>query len=212
MLWPWSELGLSGPAGAEEIKHAYAKRLEGGPSGGGPGGFQRLHRAYQVARRLARVSGRPADPQIGREEPKNDDTEQPEDSKTDTAALETAAAQEETQEEPTAEAAKPRPIRRPRAGTLRPSWPRECRKQSWRKRRRKRRHPPGCPRSMGSRNAAGGAISVPSGRSTSFSSFCWRRCWSWPSPKAYRGSSFPRVPPPGPRRPGLGWKRPSRWS
>ena len=103
MLWPWSELGLSGPAGAEEIKHAYAKRLKEVHPEEDPEGFQRLHRAYQVARRLARVSGRPADPQIGREEPKNDDTEQPEDSKTDTAALETAAAQEETQEEPTAE-------------------------------------------------------------------------------------------------------------
>lgn len=56
MSWPWSELGLSGPASPEEIKHAYAQRLKDIHPEENPDGFQRLHRAYQVARRLTQTS------------------------------------------------------------------------------------------------------------------------------------------------------------
>lgn len=55
MAWPWNELGLSGPAGPEEIKHAYAQRLKQIHPEEDPEGFQRLHRAYQLARRLSRT-------------------------------------------------------------------------------------------------------------------------------------------------------------
>ena len=55
MSWPWNELGLPGPAGPEAVKHAYAQRLKEVHPEEDPEGFQRLHRAYQVARRLSRT-------------------------------------------------------------------------------------------------------------------------------------------------------------
>lgn len=53
MLWPWSELGLSGPAELEKIKHAYAKQLRELHPEEDPEGFQRLYRAYQAAQQMA---------------------------------------------------------------------------------------------------------------------------------------------------------------
>lgn len=53
MNWPWSELDLPGPAGLSEVRRAYAERLNTTH----PEGFQRLHEAYQQARRLARKGG-----------------------------------------------------------------------------------------------------------------------------------------------------------
>ena len=53
MSWPWSELGLEGPADLETIKHAYAERLKTTHPEEDPEGFQRLHEAYQQARKLA---------------------------------------------------------------------------------------------------------------------------------------------------------------
>ena len=53
MNWPWSELGLEGPADLETIKHAYAERLKTTHPEEDPEGFQRLHEAYQQARKLA---------------------------------------------------------------------------------------------------------------------------------------------------------------
>ena len=58
MSWPWNELGLSGPSDAEAIKHAYAQRLKEVHPEEDPEGFQRLQRAYQTARRIARMTTR----------------------------------------------------------------------------------------------------------------------------------------------------------
>lgn len=68
MVWPWSELGLPGPAGMEEIRHAYAQQLKQVHPEEDPEGFQRLHQAYLAARRLAqtaarRCAGAPAGPE-----------------------------------------------------------------------------------------------------------------------------------------------------
>ena len=54
MSWPWSELGLSGPAALPEIRSAYAQRLKATHPEEDPEGFQRLHTAYQEASRQAR--------------------------------------------------------------------------------------------------------------------------------------------------------------
>lgn len=54
MSWPWSELGLSGPASPREIRHAYAERLKETHPEEDPEGFQRLHAAYEAARRAAK--------------------------------------------------------------------------------------------------------------------------------------------------------------
>lgn len=54
MSWPWSELGLSGPADLPTIRHAYAQRLKTTHPEEDPAGFQRLHNAYQLACQLAR--------------------------------------------------------------------------------------------------------------------------------------------------------------
>lgn len=54
MSWPWSELGLPGPAGLPEIRRAYARRLKATHPEEDPEGFQRLHAAYQEASRQAR--------------------------------------------------------------------------------------------------------------------------------------------------------------
>ena len=57
MNWPWSELGLPGPAGLAAVKHAYAERLKETHPEDDPEGFQRLHRAYLAARRMAARMG-----------------------------------------------------------------------------------------------------------------------------------------------------------
>ena len=58
MYWPWIELGLSGPSDLETVKHAYARRLKEVHPEEDPEGFQRLHRAYTAARRLAALMER----------------------------------------------------------------------------------------------------------------------------------------------------------
>lgn len=62
MSWPWSELGLPGPSDPEAVKRAYAQRLKTAHPEEDPEGFQRLHEAYQLARRLARQQSRGAAP------------------------------------------------------------------------------------------------------------------------------------------------------
>lgn len=59
MSWPWSELGLPGPAELRSIRAAYAERLKTTHPEEDPEGFQRLHAAYQEASRQARRN-RPA--------------------------------------------------------------------------------------------------------------------------------------------------------
>lgn len=54
MSWPWSELGLDGPAPLEEVRRAYAQRVKEVHPEEDPEGFQRLHTAYQEARQAAR--------------------------------------------------------------------------------------------------------------------------------------------------------------
>lgn len=53
MSWPWSELGLDGPATLDEVRHAYAERTKQTHPEEDPEGFQRLHEAYQLARKQA---------------------------------------------------------------------------------------------------------------------------------------------------------------
>lgn len=60
MTWPWSELGLPGPAGLPEIRRAYARRLRTTHPEDDPEGFQRLHAAYREAGRQARHAARPS--------------------------------------------------------------------------------------------------------------------------------------------------------
>lgn len=45
MSWPWSELGLDGPAPLDEVRRAYAKRVKEVHPEEDPEGFQRLHTA-----------------------------------------------------------------------------------------------------------------------------------------------------------------------
>ena len=54
MSWPWSQLGLPGPSGLSEVRHAYAEKLKTTHPEEDPEGFQRLHSAYQLASRIAR--------------------------------------------------------------------------------------------------------------------------------------------------------------
>lgn len=56
--WPWSALGLPGPAELPEIRRAYAEGLKAAHPEEDPEGFQRLHAAYQEASRLARRAAR----------------------------------------------------------------------------------------------------------------------------------------------------------
>lgn len=63
MNWPWSELGLPGPADLSAVRRAYAERLKTTHPEEDPEGFQRLHEAYQQARRMARKGGGSAGPQ-----------------------------------------------------------------------------------------------------------------------------------------------------
>lgn len=58
MSWPWSELGLDGPASLEEVRRAYAQRVKEVHPEEDPEGFQRLHTAYQQARQAARRAKR----------------------------------------------------------------------------------------------------------------------------------------------------------
>lgn len=58
MSWPWSELGLDGPASLDEVRRAYARRVKEVHPEEDPEGFQRLHTAYQAARQAARRAGR----------------------------------------------------------------------------------------------------------------------------------------------------------
>lgn len=60
MNWPWSELGLDGPASLSEIRHAYAERLKQTHPEEDPEGFQRLHNAYEEARRTSRQKTSPS--------------------------------------------------------------------------------------------------------------------------------------------------------
>ena len=57
---PWKELGLPGPSDMAAIRHAYAQRLKEVHPEEDPAGFQALHRAYQMARRMATDRPRPA--------------------------------------------------------------------------------------------------------------------------------------------------------
>ena len=57
MNWPWSELGLPGPSDLAAVRRAYAERLKTTHPEEDPEGFQRLHEAYQQARRAARKAG-----------------------------------------------------------------------------------------------------------------------------------------------------------
>lgn len=66
MNWPWCELGLSGPVGLPEIRHAYARRLRQTHPEDDPEGFQRLHEAYVLACRLARSMSE-EDAEVGQE-------------------------------------------------------------------------------------------------------------------------------------------------
>lgn len=59
MNWPWSALGLDGPADLDTVKHAYAQQLKITHPEEDPEGFQQLHAAYQTARRLARTGAVP---------------------------------------------------------------------------------------------------------------------------------------------------------
>ena len=56
MNWPWDELGLDGPCSLEEIHKAYAKRTKETHPEEDPKGFQRLHQAYQTAKKIARIT------------------------------------------------------------------------------------------------------------------------------------------------------------
>lgn len=64
MNWPWSQLGLPGPSGLSEIRHAYAEKLKATHPEDDPEGFQRLHSAYQLASRMARQQKRRAEVQV----------------------------------------------------------------------------------------------------------------------------------------------------
>ena len=66
MSWPWSELGLPGPADLAQIRHAYAQRLKETHPEEDPEGFQRLHGAYRQACRMAKGRQRPG-PEAGAE-------------------------------------------------------------------------------------------------------------------------------------------------
>ena len=76
MSWPWSELGLSGPAELSEIRAAYARKLKTAHPEEDPEGFQRLHTAYQEASRRARRLARSA--QAGPETPPAEGSTPPE--------------------------------------------------------------------------------------------------------------------------------------
>ncbi len=74
MSWPWSELGLPGPAALPDIRQAYAKRLKTAHPEENPEKFQRLHAAYQEASRYARRAARsaPEEPKAPRQAPSDE--------------------------------------------------------------------------------------------------------------------------------------------
>lgn len=65
MNWPWNELGLSGPASLTEVRRAYAQRLQEVHPEENPEDFQRLHDAYQEARRAAKKATQQAETSVG---------------------------------------------------------------------------------------------------------------------------------------------------
>lgn len=69
MSWPWSELGLTGPASLPEIRHAYAQQLKTAHPEEDPEGFQRLHSAYRLACRLVRQAPEPPAPEPPKPDP-----------------------------------------------------------------------------------------------------------------------------------------------
>ena len=58
MSWPWSQLGLPGPASLSEVRHAYAEKLKITHPEEDPEGFQRHHSAFQLASRMPRQQQR----------------------------------------------------------------------------------------------------------------------------------------------------------
>ncbi len=70
--WPWSELGLPGPAELPEIRHAYAGRLETTHPEDDPEGFQKLHSAYTLACRIARQNRRHSERPVPPDRPPQD--------------------------------------------------------------------------------------------------------------------------------------------
>ena len=81
MSWPWSELGLPGPAALPDIRQAYAKRLKTAHPEENPEKFQRLHAAYQEASRYARRAARsaPEEPKAPRQAPSDEKAPQQKD-------------------------------------------------------------------------------------------------------------------------------------
>lgn len=77
MSWPWSELGLSGPANLTEIRRAYALRLKDAHPEENAEAFQRLHSAYQTACRMARQQKRRSVPPPEKESPHAAEPEKP---------------------------------------------------------------------------------------------------------------------------------------
>ena len=77
MNWPWSELGLPGPSDLAAVRRAYAERLKTTHPEEDPEGFQRLHEAYQQARRAARKGGSPSELQAPRPEERPSATDIP---------------------------------------------------------------------------------------------------------------------------------------
>lgn len=78
MNWPWSELSLPGPADLSEVRRAYAERLKTTHPEENPEGFQRLHEAYQQARRQARKGGEAAGRQQAPPQPREREERQEE--------------------------------------------------------------------------------------------------------------------------------------
>lgn len=105
MSWPWSELGLDGPAPLEEVRRAYAQRVKEVHPEKDPEWFQRLHTAYQEARQAARrvkkgdqISG---GAQKGPRSPLSESQQETPDTIDFTALLHQETTQQEVAPEPT---------------------------------------------------------------------------------------------------------------
>ena len=94
MSWPWSQLGLPGPSGLSEVRHAYAEKLKITHPEEDPEGFQRLHSAYQLASRMARQQKRQAGVQTP--EPREERPPQPEPEQVQDLALDELPERDET--------------------------------------------------------------------------------------------------------------------
>ena len=94
MSWPWSQLGLPGPSGLSEVRHAYAEKLKTTHPEEDPEGFQRLHSAYQLASRMARQQKRQAGVQAP--EPREERPPQPEPEQVQDLALDELPERDET--------------------------------------------------------------------------------------------------------------------